>query len=381
MRSLLFILGIFFFLILKAQDCPEFFQKDSPPINFPTNLKARTSGWEQFDAFSDDFLGYPLNQSKWTVKNNYCSANPTEVVSFASSSVDNVIVEQERLKLKAKHLSQSYLCEGRNYNYSGAYVGTVNKFQYGYIEVKCSLPTDLALNPCFWLYSYNNEISQYDEIDVFEKYILSPGPSNIQMMQNFYHNLPPYSGTSKLSWNIDFTQPISGSETIYAIEWLPEELHYYINGNLITSVRYSTAPSMYNSLESPWTCTDFIYAIPQWIQFTFAVNWTVNQNSNLSVGFEIDYIKSFKLREDNSILEFWPSYFSMNYPGMFSVHKSIRLGGNGHTAIIPPFQNITVWAKDSIILDKGFTVEGNTEFTARTIKTQPALFINSSLEN
>jgi hypothetical protein len=290
------------------------------------------------------------------------------------------------LELQTKRVSPPHPCTFNNslhyYEYSSAYIGSKEKIQYGYIEVKCWFPADIALNPCFWLYAFTVPVPNdtiYDEIDVFERDKIYPAYN--KMLQNAYHNsrIGGLKTVSNLSRNVFFNQPFGGgfTFTIYAIEWLPEELHYYINGTLITSVRYTTNSNVWNDQYNPWTCTDFTYAIPQWIQLSNVVNSWANQNTLVDFPFIIDYVKSFKLREDNSILEFWPPYFSMNYPGMFSVHKSIRLGGTGHTAIIPPNQNITMWAKDYIILDKGFTVAGNTEFTARTIKTQPALFIDS----
>jgi len=90
--------------------------------------------------------------------------------------------------------------------------------------------------------------------------------------------------------------------------------------------------------------------------------------------FTVFYLRSYKLREGYAS-EYWPSAFSMTDPYIFRVHQSLRLGGVGHTAIIPADENITVWARDSILLDKGFQVSGGTQFTARTIVTQDSLFI------
>ena len=381
MRYLILFSCIFFFFTSKGQEiCPDAFDKYTYNQEFPTDLKIRTTGWEQIDAFSDHFTH--LDLSKWNIKDNYCT-DTTYTVSYDDES--NVVISNTTigiLELRTKRVPQGHVCNGFTYYYSSAFIGTDYKFQYGYVEVKCILPEDIALNPCFWLWGFTIPESRdtiWDEIDVFEKQ--KDVPSNIIMMQNAYHwyrwglheKIP-----SLLCRRVHFNQPyVVTDTTIYAIEWLPEELHYFINGNLITSVRYTTNSSYWDNEESPWTCINFIYKTPIWIILSNVVNWTVNPNSNLDIPFKIDYVKSFKLREDNSILEFWPPYFSMNYPGMFSVHKSIRLGGKGHTAIIPPNQNITMLAKDYIILDKGFTVEGNTEFTARTIKAQPALFIDS----
>ena len=94
----------------------------------------------------------------------------------------------------------------------------------------------------------------------------------------------------------------------------------------------------------------------------------------LSEYFEIDYYRTYKLQEGFNY-QYWPNSFSVLDSDLFKVNKSLKLGGDiSHTAIIPSGENITVWAKESIILDKGFTLNPNTIFNARVIKTDAELF-------
>jgi len=363
-----FVLILFYLIpfVLKSQVCPLWTLKSHEFNSFPSNIRERTSGWEYFDEFSDEFSGTSLDLSKWRIFNNFCHG--MSPMAYFKNSSDNIFVENDTLKLRAKHESNSYQCEGKSYNYSSGYIGSINTFQYGYVEIKCFLPTDIALNPCFWFFGDNGE--NYDEIDVFEK-LLDP-PSNEVMMQNFYHDLY-YPDTSKLLQLLDFNQNFVGVESIYAIEWLPYELNYYLNGNLTSAVRYTTNPDYYSSTQSQYTCADYINAIPQWLQLSLSLNTWVNPNSNLFAGFDILYVKSYKLVKGFDY-EFWPISFSMTNQDMFKVHKSVRLGGTHHSAVIPSGENITMWATDGIVLDKGFLLSGNTEFTARVIVTHDSLF-------
>ena len=68
----------------------------------------------------------------------------------------------------------------------------------------------------------------------------------------------------------------------------------------------------------------------------------------------------------------------MSDPYIFRVHKKLRLGGAGRTAFINTSTNITLWAKEEIVFEKGFEVSAGTPFTARRIDTDPQLFIDYS---
>ncbi|MBC8315018.1 MAG: family 16 glycosylhydrolase [Bacteroidales bacterium] len=302
--------------------------------------------------------------------------------AYFSNSLENVKVESGKLKLKIVE-RDPFVCTYYNnqtpvtktYYYSGGWVATQNPIHYGYIEMKCYLPADIALYPCFWMYGtiWPYQMTDYDEIDVFEKSLYIP--SNSMLMQNFYHDtgLPTWN---KLCQTLEFNQSYVGQENIFAVEWLPEEIHFYINGNLTSSIKYTTNSCYYNYPNpdnSYYTCTEFKYATPQKFQISLSLNLEANPNPLLTQGFEIDYIRSYKLTEGYNY-EFWPASFSMSNPDMFKVHKSVRLGGPGHSAIIPPGVNITLWGKEGIILDQGFTLSPGTDFTARTIKTDPDLF-------
>jgi beta-glucanase (GH16 family) len=348
--------------------------KERAYASLPSNLIERTSGWSQIDAFSDEFTGSSLNLAKWDVYDSFCHVMSPK--AYFSNSSDNVKVEGGKVKLRVKSLPDSVFCSNDNwpnfqgyYHYSSGYIALKNTIQYGYIELKCYLPSNSALNPSYWLYQNND--SSYDEIDVFEKSLYSI--SDTVLLQNFYHNIG-HPDTAKFEQRLTFNQGAIGDTAIFAIEWLPEELNYYINGNIVSSVRYTQNQDYIDAFgHSNYTCTDFIYAIPQFLQLSLSVNKEILNNPDISEWFDIDYVKTFKLKAGGDTL-FWPNQFSMTDPDMFKVHDSVRLGGPEHSAIIPSGVNATMWAKNSIVFDTGCVISANTNFTARTIKTQPALF-------
>jgi hypothetical protein len=100
----------------------------------------------------------------------------------------------------------------------------------------------------------------------------------------------------------------------------------------------------------------------------------MDAGADLSGDFIINHVRSYKLQEGNPG-EYWPGSFNLTDPDMFKVHHSIRLGGDqGHSAIIAPGNDITLWASDCIIMDKGFTVLPGSQFVARTILTDAQLY-------
>ena len=344
--------------------------------NVPTDIIPITKGWIEYAPFSDEFNN--LDLTKWNIENNICHTMSTN--SYFSDSEDNVSVSNGKLLLKAKPLSVPVWCEhwdyAKYYNYSSGYISSMNEIRYGYIEIKCKLPSNIALAPCFWMYGTVGQHTEpytgyeYDEIDVFELFL--PGEADDisrELMHNFYHNLHDTLTTrSRLKQTIYFTNSFLNQDIIFAVEWLPEEIHYYVNGHITKSVKFAEKSSGLVHNDSDYTCTNFLDAIGQRFQISLSVNRLIETYPDVSQAFEIDYVRSYKLVEGFDY-EYWPSSFSMSDPNMFKVHKSIRLGGNGHTATIPQNENITIWATDGIVLDNGFTVVGNTIFTARNIAT------------
>ncbi|HOZ30112.1 MAG TPA: family 16 glycosylhydrolase [Bacteroidales bacterium] len=377
---LLFLFAVFSYTIVFSQVFCEgeygwrLKEKDFGAV--PTNYIPITTGWVTYAPFTDEFNSF--DNTKWSKVNDQCFAYAADE-AYYSSYYQNVYVSGGKLYLKARHLASPISCthwDGtKDYDYSSGYVYSNNPIRYGYIEIKCKLPANIALSPCFWLYDFVGDYHppyegyRYDEIDVFELYVPGMGYDvSKTLMQNIHHNLHDPSTKSSLTQNIYFTNSFLNQDIIFAVEWLPEEMHFYVNGNLTKSVKFAEESEVPYNVKSDFTCTHFLNAIEQKMQITLGVNSLISQYPDLSQGFVIDYIRSYKLVEGFNY-EYWPTSFSISDPNMFKVHKNIRLGGTGKTANIPSGENITIWATDGIILDKGFTVAGNTTFVARNIAT------------
>ncbi|HNW74849.1 MAG TPA: family 16 glycosylhydrolase [Bacteroidales bacterium] len=333
MKHLFLLFHMLTCLFCFSQVCPTWIGKYRPDSPFPSNNQTRTSGWVQLNAFSDEFDGTQINSTKWGVHNNYCHS--MSINAYFSNDPYNVHLENGALHLKAKLLNNPVSCTyngnvTQDYPYSSGYVYSLGKIRYGYFEILCDLPYNLGLNPCFWLYG-NSAIGKDDEIDVFEKDLSNN--ENYILLENVYGGAayPPHRD---LAQRFDFTTPFVGSDRVFAGEWLPQEINFYINGVLISSVNYTTIPDDVDA-KNPFTCTDFRYAEPMQILLSLSVNPFIIPNSNPSEEWVIKYVKSFKL-VDGGNTNYWPNAFNITDQYLLQVNKSLRLGGEQKTAIIPP---------------------------------------------
>lgn len=344
------------------------------------SVNTLTTGWSKDNNYSDEFNGGSLDASKWHPVTGTHSAVPN---GYFKNDPDNIKVEGGFLKLIA--IKENYM--GKKYT-----TGQIQSFfdegqpqgpghlKYGYIEIEAVLPYHKGVNPCFWLWGSNGRdttdpLYRYDEIDVFELY------HNYRnyFMQNVYHNLNANSQT-QVSVNVYNSQITNNRTVIISVEWLPEEVNFYINRNLSSSLRYTTNSNMVENSDvdppfSDFTCTHIYDPISQRIILWNGVNKYVDKyNYSSNVEFKINYIRTYKLQEGIDS-EYWPTSVSLSNTNISKVHKSVKLGGDSrHKAIIPSGSNITIWAKEGVILEKGFEIPTNTQFTARVIETEEELF-------
>ncbi|MDR2083647.1 MAG: family 16 glycosylhydrolase [Bacteroidales bacterium] len=335
---------------------------------FPEDIIPLTSGWIKSDKYSDEFNSF--DNTKWRKMNDFAhSMSP-----YAAFKYYNVDINDGYLELSIKQedpplwLGIWYDTVNRiNYYYSSGYGEMIDAIRYGYLEISCYLPNSEILRPCFWLWGSNG--LEYDEIDVFER----PGTIvDNKIDQNFNHNLNKPS-QSHVWQSLEYDRNMFGIWATFAVEWLPNEITFFINGNITSRIVHTDNEGMISN-NNIFTCVDIDNAIRQKIQLSYSLVDTITDLSLLNETFKVDYVRSYKLKEGFNY-EYWPMSFSMSDPHIFKVHKKLRLGGTGHTANINTSENITLWAKEEIVFEQGFEVSANTKFTVRVIETDPELFI------
>jgi len=381
-------------VITFSQEC-ENKETFEPDIMGSLN-EATGPGWVFWPETSDEFNGLSINRNKWDVVGQdglFCHGM-SPYAYFKDNDTAVVRLKNGRLILKCK-LDMPYFCNGNYHYYSSGYIkskeiytgGTF--FHYGLIQIKCKFPNEVGLEPCFWTtggeYS-GGFMTRYDEIDVIEKNMnLSSNNIFRQSLWRWIFLEPPPSQESHADGefkHLDYPTPYTGNDFIISVEWLPTEINFYLNGHWTNTYKYSNDPSClssydYPGLRSEFTCVDFEYACKQGIQLSLSL--TSNSPVNLAEGFEIDWIRSFKLIQGTSIYR--PASVLLSDPELTKVHSTITFGGTLHNGNVPANSNIRLWASTSITLDKGFTLQPDCPFEMRRIDTDPDLFAGNNIGN
>lgn len=221
------------------------------------------SGWILNPTVSDEFNSAPtVDYNKWfDVDNNYITEGADQIAKRRSGNLtqhqdptnpSNYIA---RITTKAENITANIpgTTTTWNYNYTTGMLKSKSRIKFGYFEIRFKLESEnTVVSPNFWLYSGSDASSShqyYSEIDGFE--VKSCDPNRIPMNayfkssdltppQNNYYRLPkqgnplpiPYLGPRDY-YNPNFS--LFGNWNVFGIEWLPERVNYYLNGNLINS--------------------------------------------------------------------------------------------------------------------------------------------------
>jgi beta-glucanase (GH16 family) len=172
------------------------------------------SGWTL--AWSDEFNGSALDTSKWTAVTNCGDRRNNEQQCYTA---DDVSVANGRLTIRSEHRSLS------GFAYTSGAVKTSNKFTqaYGRFEFSARLPAGgQGVWPALWLYPPNQ---WPPEIDVLEA---------INDMRTIY--MTYHWGTSSNHMLDSGSTWVSNPSTafhLYAMEWAPGVVRWYIDGVLV----------------------------------------------------------------------------------------------------------------------------------------------------
>ena len=184
--------------------------------------------------WSDEFDGTSLNTSNWTYQDgdgcpNLCGWGNNELQYYRSQ---NTTVSGGNLIITAKEESYG----GRDYT-SGKIISRYKQdFLYGRIEARMKVPTGGGMWPAFWMMPTDEVYGGWaasGEIDIMET------ANNTDYIGGTIHyggNWPnnQYSGGTYSPGGVNFSDAFH----VYTIEWEPDVMRWYVDGNL-----YSTKTS------------------------------------------------------------------------------------------------------------------------------------------
>jgi len=240
--------------------------------------------------FSEEFDSPTLNYSKWSTSyklGKLCMATATDnALKFANGMIS---IELDKTG-PATYSSGTLATHGRSTPQSGQQPATIFSQKYGWFEMRFKAPQGSAIHSAFWLVpenqSYQKLVSdggtrqstnEAMEIDIFEQ--LGLYPHNIMVT---VHYGASYADNQHLSESIEYKNPdidFSNNFHVIALEWLPDLLIWYLDGNEI--FRSDKAP------QSPF----YIYA-----NLYYGCGWTgsIDPEMLFPKHFDIDYIRVYK---------------------------------------------------------------------------------------
>jgi beta-glucanase (GH16 family) len=199
------------------------------------------TGWKL--VWQDEFNGKKLSPKKWNILTREQSKH-NELQYYVP---DEVFVEKGMLRLRSR------VRDFGSQHYTSGRVDTSGKFSpvYGLFEIRAKLPAGQGLWPAHWLYPQNRnwqmerlmaqtvtnglesaipeERPWYSEIDIMEFL----GHTNVVYGTLHYCTFDGQKKSNSGSWkgDTDFTK----SFHVYALEWRPDVMRWFVDGHLIHS--------------------------------------------------------------------------------------------------------------------------------------------------
>lgn len=242
------------------------------------------------------------------------------------------------------------------FNYTTAMLLSKKKFKYGYFELKFKIPqpptppaTDSGYTIDWWLWA-GDGLGHSNEIDMYE----------IRGMNNLYtNNVHFYSLARPDTDQAGFTGyfgSIDSNWHISALEWAPDRIDFYLDGNHIRSYPFkpdSMIP-MPMIVDMDANATNFQDGID-----------TVNTVFPFQI--QVDYVRVYQLKIECDTTRSVCIYAPATYD---SIYQSLTFGGGACTPTITPSSNTTFRATDFIELDEGFTADSTVEMLLDVIPCQ-----------
>lgn len=250
----------------------------------PTSTSVVPSPSQYTLVWEDHFDGDKINNSNWTAADTGVVYN-NELEAYKP---ENAYVQDGSLVLEAK--PEEY--KGKNYS-SGKVVTKGKQFwTYGRFEIKAKMPETQGIWPAIWMLPENDNIfggwPTGGEIDILE--LLGHEPNRIYGTVHYGNPHASGQGTYALD-----TGKFSDNYHLYAFEWDPGEMRWYIDGNL-----FYTEKSWYSRDENE--ADAITYPAPFNRDFHLIINLAVGgdwpKNPDDSTVFPakmyVDYVKVYE---------------------------------------------------------------------------------------
>ncbi|HBS29007.1 MAG TPA: hypothetical protein DEB06_06055 [Phycisphaerales bacterium] len=249
--------------------------------------------WEL--VWADEFDGTTLDASRWTAQTGtgtlfgLPAGWGNNELQYYTNRSQNLSVSDGALHIVAR--AEAFAGS----NYTSARIRTAGKFEvlYGRIEARITIPSGTGIWPAFWMLPTASPYGSWaasGEIDIME----STNAAD-RIYATIHHGAPwPNNASNGNSYapGVDF----GASPFVYAVEWEPDTLRWYVNDQLIHTVTSATWFS---------TAAPSNPRAPFDVQFHLLLNVAVGGNfpgpPNGAVGFPmemtVDYVRVYQRQQ------------------------------------------------------------------------------------
>lgn len=199
-------------------------------------------GWKL--VWSDEFEGTRLNTSVWNVRTNesHCCGPFGGNGELELYLPDQVAVRDGQLVISTER-KQATGPQGRLWNFTSGWIDTKSRFsqKYGRFEANCSLPPKAARGiwPAFWLMPDSSQCwPTGGEIDIFE---FNGNPLVDEIFGSYHWAEPGQCGKDRAPipgkgvHPPDSTVDWQRAWHVYAVEWTPDRIDFYLDDDLYFS--------------------------------------------------------------------------------------------------------------------------------------------------
>jgi len=238
--------------------------------------------------------GTPPDQTKWVEETGGNGWGNGELEYYTSRPKN---IRQENGDLVIEAIKEKFAGpDGVERDYTSARVNTRGRFsqEYGRFEARIKNPSGRGVWPAFWLMGDDFSTVGWPacgEIDVME----GIGPLGSQIRGSIHG--PGYSGRNSLTSACNLRAGnFSDAFHIFAVEWEPEALRFYVDGRLYATKTPADLPA-----GKPW-----VYDRPFFLILDLAVRNSVPGDSREATKFPqrmlVDYVRVYTRKESASDL-------------------------------------------------------------------------------
>ncbi len=252
------------------------------------------AGWRQ--VWADEFDGSGLDSSRWKVENLSTYGDGNNELACLMNRPENLQVAGGALHLIARREATPMRCGSSDTrfpggrHYTSAHVTTKGKAEwtYGRFEVRATLPTQAGstkgLWPAFWLRPTAGGTGELDVLEAIGGD--GGGTEHTKVHQTIWYD---YAGTYRhepATVTVPNGPPSAGYH-VYAAEWEPGAIRWYIDGQLTYSRTSATTPWLDSAFDKPF-----------YLRLNLAVggNWpgSPSPSTAFPASYDIDYVRVYQ---------------------------------------------------------------------------------------